>query len=44
MGRRLTVVLNGYDVIREALVKMADSFSNRGHDFVMAKVLKSRGT
>ena len=29
IGRELMIILNGYDVIHQALVKQADSFSNR---------------
>jgi hypothetical protein len=35
MGSHLVVVLNGYDVIKEALVKMADQFSNRSHTYAV---------
>ena len=34
MGSRLVVVLNGYDVIKEALVKHAAVFSNRPKMFI----------
>ena len=42
-GSRLVVVLNGYDVIREALVKKAAVFSHRAHTFMSQKVGKGRG-
>lgn len=42
-GSRLVVVLNGYDVIHEALVKNAAVFSHRAHTFMSQKMGKGRG-
>lgn len=42
MGSRLVVVLNGYDVIREALLKRADVFSNRPKMFI-TELITNRG-
>ncbi|PVD29099.1 hypothetical protein C0Q70_11696 [Pomacea canaliculata] len=42
MGSQLVVVLNGYKVIKDALVKHADAFSDRPH-FPIAEYLKSTG-
>ncbi|KAK7101305.1 cytochrome P450 2J1-like [Littorina saxatilis] len=43
MGGRLVVVLNGLPVIKEALVKMADVFSNRPHMFIMVRITNLKG-
>ena len=43
MGGRLVVVLNGLPVIKEALVKLADVFSDRPHFFVVDKISKHKG-
>jgi hypothetical protein len=40
---KTAVVLNGYDVIREALVKMADNFSDRGHNFIQKYAWENKG-
>ncbi|XP_076466491.1 cytochrome P450 2B4-like [Babylonia areolata] len=42
-GSRLIVVLNGYDVIREALVKKAAVFSHRPHTFMSQQMGQGRG-
>ena len=43
MGGRLLVVLNGFPVIKEALVKFADVFSDRPHFFVTDKLFRHKG-
>ncbi|CAG5115325.1 unnamed protein product [Candidula unifasciata] len=44
MGGTLVVVLNGYDLIKEALVKKADVFSDRPHFYSdMAVGMKNKG-
>ena len=43
MGGRLVVVLNGFPVIKEALVKFADVFSDRPHIFIMDRLAKNKG-
>ncbi|KAK7500081.1 hypothetical protein BaRGS_00008628 [Batillaria attramentaria] len=43
MGGQLVVVLNGYHVIKEALVKHADVFSDRPSSFLNDKIAKNRG-
>ena len=43
MGRRLVVVLNGFPVIKEALVKFADVFSERPHMFLVDRITKRKG-
>ncbi|XP_025099197.1 cytochrome P450 2U1-like [Pomacea canaliculata] len=42
MGSRLVVVLNGYKVIKDSLVKHADAFSDRPH-FPVLDSIKSKG-
>ncbi|KAL8575589.1 hypothetical protein ACOMHN_059653 [Nucella lapillus] len=42
-GSRLVVVLNGYDVIHEALVRNAAVFSHRAHTFMSEKMGNGRG-
>ncbi|PVD29098.1 hypothetical protein C0Q70_11695 [Pomacea canaliculata] len=42
MGSQLVVVLNGYEVIKDAMVKHADAFSDRPH-FSIVEKLKIRG-
>ncbi|XP_006818209.1 cytochrome P450 2U1-like [Saccoglossus kowalevskii] len=42
-GRRLVVILNGYDTIRTALVKNALAFSGREIDTVQHEVFNGRG-
>ena len=44
MGGRLVVVLNGFPVIKETLVKLAEVFSDRPHTFLSDKFAKNRGT
>ncbi|XP_076452542.1 cytochrome P450 2B4-like [Babylonia areolata] len=43
LGRQLVVVLNGYRVIRQALVTQGDVFSDRPHLPFLEMVSKSRG-
>ena len=43
MGGRLVVVLNGFPVIKEALVKFADVFSDRPHIFTMDRLSENKG-
>nr|KAG5711010.1 hypothetical protein BaRGS_013744 [Batillaria attramentaria] len=43
MGGRLVVVLNGYDVIKQALVKQADAFSDRLHFLTVHLMTDARG-
>jgi len=43
MGGRLVVVLNGFPVIKEALVKFADVFSDRPHIFTMDRLCENKG-
>ncbi|XP_033744217.1 cytochrome P450 2H1-like [Pecten maximus] len=43
VGTQLLVVLNGYDVIKDALVKRADEFSDRPILFIDRILTKSRG-
>ena len=43
MGPRLVVVLNGYGVIRDALVNHADVFAHRPHLPFLKLVSSSRG-
>ncbi|PVD29097.1 hypothetical protein C0Q70_11694 [Pomacea canaliculata] len=43
LGSRLVVVLNGYKVIKDALVKNADAFSDRPHFFFLDLVTDSKG-
>ncbi|XP_060071850.1 cytochrome P450 2C31-like [Ylistrum balloti] len=43
IGTRLLVVLNSYDVIKEALVKRADEFSDRPNTFANTMFVKNRG-
>jgi hypothetical protein len=43
LAGQLVVVLNGYDVIKEALVKMADAFSNRPILLTLEKIDQHRG-
>ena len=43
MGGRLVVVLNGFPVIKEALVKFADVFSDRPHLFMFEKIGENKG-
>lgn len=43
MGGRLVIVLNSYPVIREALVKFADVFSDRPHVFFTDVITKNKG-
>ena len=43
MGPRLVVVLNGYRVIRDALVEHADVFSHRPHLPLLQFVSNSMG-
>jgi hypothetical protein len=43
MGGRLIVVLNGYDVIKEALIKFADVFSNRPVWFISQVIAENQG-
>ena len=44
MGGRLVVVLNGFPVIKETLVKLAGVFSDRPHTFLSDKFAENRGT
>ncbi|KAK7503047.1 hypothetical protein BaRGS_00005673, partial [Batillaria attramentaria] len=43
MAGRLVVVLNGYDVIKQALVKQADTFSDRPHFLLLELMTDARG-
>ncbi|KAK7500080.1 hypothetical protein BaRGS_00008627 [Batillaria attramentaria] len=43
MGGRLVVVLNGYQTIKEALVKNGDVFSERPSIFVMDRIVNNKG-
>ena len=43
MGGRLVVVLNGFPVIKEALVKFADVFSDRPHTFTFDRINNNEG-
>ncbi|XP_033743127.1 cytochrome P450 2H1-like [Pecten maximus] len=43
VGTQLLVVLNGYDVIKDALVKRADEFSDRPILFINSILTKGRG-
>ena len=43
MGGWLVVVLNGFPVIKEALVKFADVFSERPHMFLVDRITKRKG-
>jgi hypothetical protein len=43
LGTKTTIVLNGYDVIKEALVKMADNFSDRGQNVFVEKTWNNKG-
>ena len=43
LGNQLTVVLNGYGVIKEALVKQADAFSDRPKNSMFDLVTKAKG-
>nr|KAG5694098.1 hypothetical protein BaRGS_033717 [Batillaria attramentaria] len=43
MGSQLVVVLNGYDVIKDAFVKHADAFSDRPHMFITDEISKGKG-
>jgi hypothetical protein len=42
-GGQLVVVLNGYDVIKEARVKMADVFNHRPYLYTIHKVIGHNG-
>jgi hypothetical protein len=42
-GGQLVVVLNGYDVIKEAVVKMADVFNHRPYLYTIHKVIGHNG-
>ncbi|KAK7497332.1 hypothetical protein BaRGS_00011376 [Batillaria attramentaria] len=42
MGSQLVVVLNGYDVIKDAFVKHADAFSDRPHMFITDEISKGK--
>lgn len=44
IGGRPLVVLNGYDVIKEAMVRHADAFSNRPNVFYSDSIRKKQGT
>ena len=43
VGSQLVVVLNGLDVMQEAFVKMADTFSHRPHAFYGDKINEGKG-
>ncbi|XP_025099492.1 cytochrome P450 2J6-like [Pomacea canaliculata] len=43
LGSQLVVVLNGYKVIKDALVKNADAFSDRPHSYVREIITDSKG-
>lgn len=43
MGSNLVIVLNGFDVLKEALVKQADKFSNRPHTYISSQLCKNSG-
>ncbi|XP_041357974.1 vitamin D(3) 25-hydroxylase-like [Gigantopelta aegis] len=43
MGNRLVVVLNGFDVIKSALVTHADVFRDRPHMFMMDEICEGKG-
>ena len=43
MGSRLVVVLSGYSTLKQALVKMADNFSERPFMFFTARVNNNEG-
>ena len=43
MGGRLLVVLNGFPVIKEALVKFGDVFSDRPHIFTIDRLSENKG-
>lgn len=43
MGSRLVVVLNGYNVIKDALVNNADVFSDRPHLFITDQITRNKG-
>ncbi|KAK7500084.1 hypothetical protein BaRGS_00008631 [Batillaria attramentaria] len=43
MGGQLVVVLNGYHVIKEALVKNADVFSDRPYSFLNDRIDENKG-
>jgi hypothetical protein len=44
MGSRPIVVLSGYDVIKEALVKLGQVFSERPSMFLVEKISRRLGT
>ena len=43
LGGRLVVVLNGFPVIKEALVKFGDVFSDRPRIFTIDRLSKNKG-
>ncbi|PVD29143.1 hypothetical protein C0Q70_11740 [Pomacea canaliculata] len=43
LGSQLVVVLNGYKVIKQALVQNADAFSDRPHSYVNEIITDSKG-
>ncbi|XP_025099517.1 cytochrome P450 18a1-like [Pomacea canaliculata] len=43
LGSQLVVVLNGYKVIKDALVKNADAFSDRPNSFILDIITDSKG-
>ncbi|XP_071108290.1 cytochrome P450 2C23-like [Haliotis cracherodii] len=43
IGNRLVIILNGYEVLKDAFVKHGDVFSDRPHVFVVDEVSKGMG-
>lgn len=43
MGSRLVIAVNGYETIKDILVKHADNFSNRPDIFIFKEISKSQG-
>lgn len=43
LGSRLVIVVNGYDTMRDILIKHADNFSNRPDIFIFREISKRQG-
>ncbi|XP_033761725.1 cytochrome P450 2J6-like [Pecten maximus] len=43
LGRRLSVIINGSEALREAFIKQAEDFSDRPDIFLMSVLLKKKG-